>query len=235
MPVLWIILLFGLLSLATAAIFFRLVARIPVAQGQLTEDQVSKLLEISGAIAVGAMAFLRREYRTVAIFMAGFAVVVILLVDWQSALAFLVGAGISILAGFIGMKSATMGNVRTTAAAQRSLAAAFRIAFNSGAVMGFALVGLAVIGLALMYLVLSGLMGDASRLHVMEALAGFGLGGSSVALFARVGGGIYTKAADVGADLVGKVELPLRGATPGVMSAEAKKLPLPMISSPSLE
>jgi K(+)-stimulated pyrophosphate-energized sodium pump len=206
MPVLWIIILFGLLSLATAAIFHRLVARVPVAQGQLTEGQVSKLMEISGAIAEGAMAFLRREYRTVAIFMAGFAVVVILLVDWQSALAFLVGAGISILAGFIGMKSATIANVRTTAAAQRSVAAAFRIAFNSGAVLGFALVGLAVVGLALMYLLLSALMGSATPLHVMEALAGFGLGGSSVALFARVGGGIYTKAADVGADLVGKVE-----------------------------
>ncbi|HEX7927257.1 MAG TPA: V-type H(+)-translocating pyrophosphatase [bacterium] len=205
MAVLWIVLLFGALSLVTAAIFNQLVMRVPVAQGQ-SEEQTKKLLEISGAISEGAMAFLRREYRTVGIFMAAFAVIVILLVDWQSALAFIVGAAISVGAGFIGMKSATQGNVRTTSAAARSLSAAFRIAFNSGAVMGFALVGLAVIGMALMYLLLSGLMGDASRLHVMEALAGFGLGGSSVALFARVGGGIYTKAAEVGADLVGKVE-----------------------------
>ncbi|MCH8884449.1 MAG: V-type H(+)-translocating pyrophosphatase, partial [SAR324 cluster bacterium] len=107
---------------------------------------------------------------------------------------------------FIGMRIATKGNVRTTSAAITSVSRAFRIAFNSGAVMGFALVGLAVIGLIGLYFFLDAIMGGASREHVMEALAGFGLGGSSIALFARVGGGIYTKAADVGADLVGKLE-----------------------------
>jgi K(+)-stimulated pyrophosphate-energized sodium pump len=109
-------------------------------------------------------------------------------------------------AGFIGMKAATTGNLRTAAAATTSIGKAFRIAFNSGAVMGFALVGMAVLGLVSTYLVLTAFMPGASRMLVMEALAGFGLGASSVALFARVGGGIYTKAADVGADLVGKLE-----------------------------
>jgi len=207
MPVISIILLLGLLSLATAWIFHRLVARMPVSDDQLTEQQTTKLAEIASAISVGAMAFLRREYRTVGIFMAAFAVMVAgLTMDPWSALSFLAGAGISMLAGFIGMRSATMGNIRTTVAATRSLARAFRVAFNSGAVMGFGLVGLAILGLGLMYLLLTVLMGGSSPLHIMEALAGFGLGGSSVALFARVGGGIYTKAADVGADLVGKVE-----------------------------
>jgi K(+)-stimulated pyrophosphate-energized sodium pump len=138
--------------------------------------------------------------------MVGFGLLVWALVDWQSMLSFLVGASISMAAGFIGMRAATVGNVRTTAAATVSLNRAFRMAVNSGAVMGFGLVGLAVLGLIAMYLLLTVLMPGASRWHVMEALAGFGLGGSSIALFARVGGGIYTKAADVGADLVGKLE-----------------------------
>ncbi len=206
MTVLWVVIVLGLLSLATAWVFNWLVARIPVGAGEFTDAQKSKLQEISGAIAEGAMAFLNREYRVLAVFMVLFAIVVVLLVDWQSALCFLVGAGISVLAGYIGMRAATRGNVRTTAAAVKSVSSAFRVAFNSGAVMGFALVGLVLLGLALMYLILTGIMGTESPLHIMEALAGFGLGGSSIALFARVGGGIYTKAADVGADLVGKVE-----------------------------
>ncbi|MDH4249404.1 MAG: sodium/proton-translocating pyrophosphatase, partial [Deltaproteobacteria bacterium] len=182
-----------------------MVRRSPATEGAETEEQKGKLIQISGAIAEGAMAFLGREYRYMGVFMVFFGLLILVLVDWGSALSFLVGATISILAGYIGMKAATVGNVRTTAAANRSLARAFRMAFDTGAVMGFGLVGLALIGLVVMYLVLNVLVGG-SPLHVMEALAGFGLGGSSIALFARVGGGIYTKAADVGADLVGKVE-----------------------------
>ena len=206
MTVLWVVILFGLLSLATAYVFNYLVARIPVGQGQFTDLQKSKLIEISTAIAEGAMAFLNREYRVLAVFMAVFAVIVWILVDLLSAVSFLVGAAISVLAGYIGMRAATRGNVRTTAAAVTSVSSAFRVAFNSGAVLGFGLVGLVLLGLALMYLLLDGILSADSPLHVMEALAGFGLGASSIALFARVGGGIYTKAADVGADLVGKVE-----------------------------
>ncbi len=212
MTVLWTIVLFGVLSLISAMVFAYLVHRIPPTQGAASEQQKEKLLVISGAISEGAMAFLTRMYRYMLVFMAVFGILVWLLVDLQtfhlpvSALSFLAGSVISIVSGFIGMKAATMGNVRTASAAQNSLSGAFRIAFNTGAVMGFGLVGLAVLGLIAMYLLLDTLMPGESREHVMEALAGFGLGGSSIALFARVGGGIYTKAADVGADLVGKLE-----------------------------
>ncbi len=206
------LLLLGVLSILAALFFARKVARIPATQGVTNESHIAKLLEISGAIREGAMAFLMREYRYMFIFIAVFGLVVWAFVDSQfygypfSALSFVAGALISMLAGFIGMRAATFGNVRTTSAAQRSLGRAFRVAFNSGAVMGFGLVGLALVGLVLMYLFLDVLMTGATQEHVMEALAGFGLGASSIALFARVGGGIYTKAADVGADLVGKLE-----------------------------
>jgi K(+)-stimulated pyrophosphate-energized sodium pump len=206
MTVLWTIILSGLLSILAALFFAWLVLRVPPTAGAADERQSERLLEISDAIKEGAMAFLTREYRYMAVFMAAFGVLVWALVDWQSMLSFLAGASISMLAGFIGMRAATVGNVRTTSAAASSLGQAFRMAVNTGAVMGFGLVGLAVLGLIAMYLLLDVLMPDASRWHVMEALAGFGLGGSSIALFARVGGGIYTKAADVGADLVGKLE-----------------------------
>src|SRR5436190_24131665 len=102
------------------------------------------------------------------------------------------------------MRIATLGNVRTTVMAQKSVSDAFQVAFNSGAVMGFGLVGLALVGLTSIYLIYTIFIPDKQVL--MEMLAGFGLGGSTVALFGRVGGGIYTKAADVGADLVGQVE-----------------------------
>ena len=151
-----------------------------------------------------------------AYFMVGFAIVIALLTDnhetdtaneglW-TAVAFLFGAVISILSGYIGMKVATAGNARTTVSAKNSLADAFVVAINSGAVMGFALVGLATLGLILIYLFMKLVLGDIPNNVLMEVIAGFGLGGSSIALFARVGGGIFTKAADVGADLVGKVE-----------------------------
>ena len=211
MTVLWTSLLFSVLSLISAVVFAHLVHRIPPTEGA-NEQQKERLLEISGAISDGAMAFLMRMYRHMLVFMVVFGILVWLLVDWGtfhlpvSALSFLAGSAISILSGFIGMKAATMGNVRTTSAAQKSISGAFRIAFNTGAVMGFGLVGLGVLGLIAMYMLLDVLMPGESRAHVMEALAGFGLGGSSIALFARVGGGIYTKAADVGADLVGKLE-----------------------------
>ncbi len=206
MAVMWTIILFGALSVLAAVFFAWVVHRNSPTQGTADEDQAERLLEIAAAISEGAMAFLTREYVYMAAFMALFGGLVWAVVDWQSMLSFLAGASISILAGFIGMQAATMGNVRTAAAAQSSLGRAFRIAFNTGAVMGFGLVGLAVLGLMGTYLLLDQLMAGDSRWHVMEALAGFGLGGSSIALFARVGGGIYTKAADVGADLVGKLE-----------------------------
>ncbi len=176
-----------------------------------------KMQTIAGHIRDGAMAFLGREYRVLAIFV----VVVAGLLAWANAgnpqsspliaLSVVVGALCSGLAGFFGMRVATSANVRTAAAARTSLNDALGIAFSGGAVMGFSVVGLGVVGLTGLYLLYDGIFGGASNdtahlTQVVTVLTGFSFGASSIALFARVGGGIYTKAADVGADLVGKVE-----------------------------
>jgi H(+)-translocating pyrophosphatase len=178
-----------------------------------TGPEVVKLKEISSAIAEGAMAFLNREYTYVGLFGVLFAVFMYFALNDSntelnegafSSFAFVLGASISSLCGYLGMKIATKGNVRTTIAARTGIAEAFKVAFNSGAVMGFGLCGLAVLGLISICLLFGQYIME--QHVVMEMVAGFGLGGSTVALFGRVGGGIYTKAADVGADLVGKVE-----------------------------
>ena len=168
-------------------------------------DEIAK---IAGHIRSGAMAFLNREYRVLAVFVL--AVAILLFIGYNSkeqgiiALSFIFGAICSGLAGFIGMWSATASNSRTTNAARTSLNDALNVAFSGGAVMGMCVAGLGVMGLSLLYIGLEGSFKNLDdRLSVM---AGFSLGASSIALFARVGGGIYTKAADVGADLVGKVE-----------------------------
>ncbi len=206
----------ALFGLGIALIYYVKVSSIPLTQGIDNPEEAEKLIKIHGAIARGAMAFLKAEYKYMAYFMAGFAIVIALLIDdphtpdvnegIYTAISFLLGCVISILSGFIGMRIATIGNARTTTAAKKSIAAAFSVALNSGAVMGFGLVGLAVLGLIGIYLVLEALLPGIEKHILMEVMAGFGLGGSSIALFARVGGGIFTKAADVGADLVGKVE-----------------------------
>ncbi|MDL2235285.1 sodium-translocating pyrophosphatase [Christensenellaceae bacterium OttesenSCG-928-L17] len=158
----------------------------------------ARVEEISGYIRTGAMAFLRREYKVIGIFAAVLFAVLLVVpgMGWKVAVSFLSGALLSVLAGFIGMKSATNANARTAQAAMKGERAALNVAFSGGAIMGLCVVGLGLLGVVLCYVV----FGDAG------ILTGFSLGASSVALFARVGGGIYTKAADVGADLVGKVE-----------------------------
>ena len=173
-------------------------------QSQGTEE----IAKIAGHIRSGAMAFLNREYRVLTVFVL--VVAILLFLGYNSkdqgiiALAFIFGAICSGLAGFIGMWSATASNSRTTNAARESLNDALNVAFSGGAVMGMCVAGLGVMGLSLLYIGLeSSFENLEDRLSVM---AGFSLGASSIALFARVGGGIYTKAADVGADLVGKVE-----------------------------
>ncbi|MCH2452110.1 MAG: sodium-translocating pyrophosphatase [Gemmatimonadetes bacterium] len=157
----------------------------------------------------GAMAFLRREYTM----LTGFVVVIALMLAWavsqQTAAAYLAGALCSVLAGFFGMKSATRANVRTSAAAnQEGPGKALRIAFFGGAVMGLSVASLGLLGIALVYIVANGAGAITSAEHqaFAEIISGFAMGASTIALFARVGGGIFTKAADVGADLVGKVE-----------------------------
>ncbi len=205
----------GIFSLLAAWVFSQRVNKISVTEMAGSPEEAGRLEEISSAIRVGAMAFLFREYRVMAIFIAVFAVVIGALIDnpttparegIYTAVAFVAGAATSILAGYIGMITATKGNVRTAVSARESLSKGFSTAINAGAVMGFGLSGLAILGMIICYLGLTAVMSDSETHIIMEVLSGFGLGGSSVALFARVGGGIYTKAADVGADLVGKVE-----------------------------
>jgi len=179
--------------------------------------------EISKAIAEGALAFLNAEYRVLGVFV----VIASALLGWLSTqvetshplivVAFIIGALFSALAGNMGMRVATKANVRTTQAARTSLAKALKVSFNGGSVMGLGVAGLAVLGLSVLFILFynffmpTGYGTDAARgsvdmSRVLEVLAGFSLGAESIALFARVGGGIYTKAADVGADLVGKIE-----------------------------
>jgi K(+)-stimulated pyrophosphate-energized sodium pump len=210
-----LIFILSFLGLVIAFYFMKKVTDIPLDLGLDTEES-GRLKTIHGAIAEGAMAFLKQQYKYLAYFMIGFAIVIAVLIDDQhtpdvregifTAIAFLFGAIISILSGYIGMKVATAGNARTTVSARNNIADAFVVAMNSGAVMGFALVGLATLGLIVIYLVMNAVLPEVENNVLMEVIAGFGLGGSSIALFARVGGGIFTKAADVGADLVGKVE-----------------------------
>ena len=169
-----------------------------------------KMARIAKNIADGAMSFLKAEYKILSIFVA--AVAVLLFFKGQAeagsngmvAVSFIVGAICSALAGFIGMRVATKANVRTTNAAQTSLGKALEVAFAGGAVMGLGVVGLGVLGLSGLFAIYRGQGWEITE--VLNVLSGFSLGASSIALFARVGGGIYTKAADVGADLVGKVE-----------------------------
>ena len=177
-----------------------------------------RMREISTYIAEGAMAFLRAEWKI----LTYFGLIVALLLGfmasrnehshWFIAIAFIIGAFFSALAGYIGMRAATKANVRTAHAARTSLSKALNVSFTGGAVMGMGVAGLAVLGLGGLFIVLYKWFADGddansiNMLRAIEVLTGFSLGAESIALFARVGGGIYTKAADVGADLVGKVE-----------------------------
>ncbi|MDO4393942.1 MAG: sodium-translocating pyrophosphatase [Bacillota bacterium] len=163
-------------------------------------EGTDRMKEISGFIAEGAMAFLRREYKIMVIVIVVLFLLIGFFISWTTGILYVCGALLSVLAGFFGMKVATLGNVRTANAAMESgMNKALKIAFRSGAVMGLAVSGLGLFGLGVVICVLD--LGT-----VTECVTGFGLGASSMALFGRVGGGIYTKAADVGADLVGKVE-----------------------------
>ncbi len=173
----------------------------------------AKMARIAKNIADGAMSFLKAEYKVLAIFVVAVAVLLFFKgsnevgSNGMVALSFVVGAICSALAGFIGMKVATKANVRTTQAAKTSLGKALEVAFAGGAVMGLGVVGLGVLGLSGLFWLYQEMWPGAENLRlVLNVLSGFSLGASSIALFARVGGGIYTKAADVGADLVGKVE-----------------------------
>ena len=164
------------------------------------DEGTDRMKEIAGYIREGAMAFLSREYKIMAIVIIVLFLLIGFFISWVTGILYVCGALLSVLAGFFGMKVATLGNVRTACAAKDSgMNKALKVAFRSGAVMGLAVTGLGLLGLGVIVCVLD-------LATVMECVTGFGLGASSMALFGRVGGGIYTKAADVGADLVGKVE-----------------------------
>ncbi|HAD96897.1 MAG TPA: sodium-translocating pyrophosphatase, partial [Cryomorphaceae bacterium] len=179
----------------------------------------ANMKELAGHIADGAMSFLKAEWKI----MGYFVIIAAILLGYSGtlvehsspviAIAFVIGAFLSALAGFIGMRIATKSNVRTTEAARTSLVKALKVSFTGGSVMGLGVAGLAVLGMGSLFIVFYSMfvpegaaMTGVEMKTAIEVLAGFSLGAESIALFARVGGGIYTKAADVGADLVGKVE-----------------------------
>ncbi len=197
----------SLFALLVALVFSMLISK--KAEGN------DKMKEIAAAIHEGAMAFLMREYKVISIFVTALAVILFVFLDDKAtvevneglltAISFVYGAVSSALAGFFGMRIATKANVRTANAARKSLGSALIIAFRSGAVMGLGVVGLGLMGLSVLFYVFNTTM-SLDAVTTLNVLTGFGLGASSIALFARVGGGVFTKAADVGADLVGKVE-----------------------------
>jgi K(+)-stimulated pyrophosphate-energized sodium pump len=161
------------------------------------EEGTDEMKSIAKAIREGAKAYLNRQYQTVFIFAAVIAVLFIFIINWQSGLGFIVGAALSAIAGYIGMNMTVQANVRTANKARQGLGPALALAFKGGAVSGFSIVGLALLGLCSFYLLF----------QQATLMVGFAFGACLISLFARVGGGIYTKAADVGADLVGKVEV----------------------------
>jgi K(+)-stimulated pyrophosphate-energized sodium pump len=167
-----------------------------------------RMRELNKMIFEGAAAFLKREYTWLVVFVIVLAIIMSLIpgLGWQTALSFVCGSFASALAGYLGMRTATLANVRTTQAATRGMAPALRVAFNSGSVLGLSVVGLGVLGIGALFLLFTQAFGTEVGITLDQYILGFSLGASSIALFARVGGGIFTKAADVGADLAGKVE-----------------------------
>ena len=200
-PVIWLYLAIGV---AIAALLLAWIFAREVNHADPGNDRMQELM---GSIREGAMAFIRREYTAVAVFVAILAVLILIFLDWGrpwGAVAYVFGAVLSALAGFIGMRVATGANARTAEAArQGGVDQALPLAFRGGAVMGFTVAGLGLLGLSLGYLFFREILNDEDAFKILTAI---GLGASSIALFSRVGGGIYTKAADIGADLVGKVE-----------------------------
>jgi len=201
---------------AVIGLLFAIVSYRRVMAEKVTDEKMNK---ISDAIHLGAKVFLNSQYKAIGCFVVIIALILLALsfipgcaLHWSSAICYVIGAALSCAAGYIGMHSATKANVRTTNAAKRGMAPAVKVSFASGSVMGMSVVGLGLLGVSAVFLILSGVGGfevisaNSTVATVVSIMAAFGFGASSVALFARVGGGIFTKAADVGADLVGKVE-----------------------------
>lgn len=209
----YLLYLFIVIAMALVSVFY---AWVLYKRNQKIIVEDKRMEEISSYIHEGAMAFLKREYKIIAVFVLGVSVVLALLglfpelknaegVGWQASLAFICGAVLSGLAGFVGMKAATKANCRVAyKAKEKGMSSALNVAFNGGSVLGLSVVGFSLLGLTSIFMIFAYATKEiATAAHV---ITGYSLGASFIALFARVGGGIYTKAADVGADLVGKVE-----------------------------
>ena len=190
------VLYFSVVS-ALIALIFSVVTAIHIAKQDAGNEKMKKIAKY---IADGAMAFIKREYSVIFVFMVLLAVVIAMFLGLGTSFCFVFGALSSMLAGFIGMKVATLANVRTAKAAEKGLHPALKVAFSGGSVMGLCVIGLGLFGISLSWILFR------NSLDAANIITGYSLGASFIALFSRVGGGIYTKAADVGADLVGKVE-----------------------------